>query len=90
MTTLCPKCFNGSGVTDSRSAEATIRRRRKCKVCEYRWTTYELAAPEFEETHAPLRLFNDLLELDKPNRTLIREVVRGLLATQAMKLRRVA
>lgn len=38
----CPYC-NGvdSKVTDSRSAEDSIRRRRECSACGHRFTTYE-------------------------------------------------
>lgn len=40
----CPKCSNANTkVIDSRPAEnnTTIRRRRKCEKCEYRFTTFE-------------------------------------------------
>ena len=40
----CPKCGGSkSSVVDSRQAEDgnTIRRRRKCEECHYRFTTYE-------------------------------------------------
>ena len=38
----CPYCSGGdSKVTDSRSAEDTIRRRRECVACGARFTTYE-------------------------------------------------
>ena len=40
----CPKCGgNKSSVIDSRQAEDgnTIRRRRECDECQYRFTTYE-------------------------------------------------
>ena len=40
----CPKCGgNKSSVVDSRQAEdgKTIRRRRECDECHYRFTTYE-------------------------------------------------
>lgn len=40
----CPRCaYNGSRVIDSRPADdgTTIRRRRECESCEYRFTTYE-------------------------------------------------
>ena len=40
----CPKCgANKSSVIDSRQAEegSTIRRRRVCEECQYRFTTYE-------------------------------------------------
>lgn len=40
----CPRCANnGSRVIDSRPSDEgmTIRRRRECENCEYRFTTYE-------------------------------------------------
>lgn len=40
----CPRCsHNGSRVVDSRPSDegATIRRRRECENCQYRFTTYE-------------------------------------------------
>lgn len=40
----CPRCaHNGSRVVDSRPSDdgATIRRRRECENCGYRFTTYE-------------------------------------------------
>ena len=41
---ICPACqFNGSRVVDSRPADATrsIRRRRECEACSFRFTTFE-------------------------------------------------
>ncbi len=41
---LCPKCkHNGSKVIDSRPADEgrSIRRRRECEDCQYRFTTFE-------------------------------------------------
>lgn len=40
----CPKCkYNGSKVIDSRPADdgRSIRRRRECESCQYRFTTFE-------------------------------------------------
>jgi transcriptional repressor NrdR len=40
----CPRCENdGTRVIDSRDLESgsTIRRRRECEACSYRFTTYE-------------------------------------------------
>jgi transcriptional repressor NrdR len=40
----CPRCeATGTRVIDSRDLEggSTIRRRRECEACEYRFTTYE-------------------------------------------------
>lgn len=41
---LCPAChYNGTRVVDSRPAEEnrSIRRRRECEQCAYRFTTFE-------------------------------------------------
>jgi len=48
----CPSCkkFN-IGTTDTRPSRRIpqcIRRRRSCKSCQYRWTTYELDKDIFE------------------------------------------
>lgn len=40
----CPACrYNGTRVVDSRPAEenSSIRRRRECEECNYRFTTFE-------------------------------------------------
>lgn len=40
----CPRCaYSGSRVVDSRPSEdaTTIRRRRECEKCDFRFTTYE-------------------------------------------------
>jgi len=41
---LCPVCASPSAVIDSRHASGVCRRRRKCKACNQRWTTYEVPA----------------------------------------------
>ncbi len=39
---VCPKCGSAdSDVIDSRTAAKSIRRRRQCQACAYRFTTYE-------------------------------------------------
>ena len=38
----CPKCHKAdSSVLDSRPLKNAVRRRRKCKTCQHRWTTWE-------------------------------------------------
>lgn len=40
---FCPKCASDqSDVTESRKTATTQRRRRRCKVCYTRWTTFEV------------------------------------------------
>jgi transcriptional repressor NrdR len=41
----CPYCESDSQVIDSRPSKSGIRRRRVCKVCARRFTTYERVAP---------------------------------------------
>lgn len=46
----CPNCFSiSSKVSDTRNTthHITIRRRRECKNCEYRWTTYEIDSEKY-------------------------------------------
>lgn len=39
----CPKCgYDDSKVTDSRGVHESIRRRRQCLECGYRFTTFEI------------------------------------------------
>ena len=40
----CPRCHSDTQVIDSRAADGAIRRRRACKQCEHRFTTYERIA----------------------------------------------
>lgn len=41
----CPKCnFKRTIVVDSRSSNNTIKRRRECTACGYRFSTYESVA----------------------------------------------
>jgi len=48
----CPCCGERPALTvDSRAAPrlgTVVRRRRACRNCGHRWTTYELPAHEFE------------------------------------------
>jgi transcriptional repressor NrdR len=41
----CPYCGKKSMVVDTRSAGDSIRRRRECRTCGQRFTTYERLAP---------------------------------------------
>jgi len=40
----CGLCGGKSTVTDTRPWRGSIRRRRKCLGCDYRWTTIEVPA----------------------------------------------
>lgn len=68
----CPKCaYNGSRVVDSRPSEDanTIRRRRECENCDYRFTTYE----RVEET--PLLVVKKNGDREEFNRS---KILRGI------------
>lgn len=56
---LCPKCGKKSEVIDSRLNVDynAVRRRRRCKICGYRFTTYE--SIEFEK---PKRIRKEKIE----------------------------
>lgn len=50
---ICPHCGGDTGVTDSRpSGNNTIRRRRRCRGCDLRFTTYEVVAEQNPEEMA--------------------------------------
>ena len=43
---LCPECKkSGTKVLDSRNEKRFVRRRRECKRCKFRFTTYERIEP---------------------------------------------
>ena len=59
--TLCPKCGSSSiYVTDSRKDCGRIRRRKKCNMCDFRFTTYEVPAIEFVKIQKTLHLIAEL------------------------------
>ncbi len=39
----CPACDGPTGVVDSRGSAQTVRRRRVCRTCGYRVTTWEMS-----------------------------------------------
>ena len=68
----CPRCsYNGSRVVDSRPADdgSTIRRRRECENCQYRFTTYD----RIEET--PLLVVKKNGDREEFNRA---KILRGI------------
>lgn len=50
---LCPKCDSNTSVIDSRVTMASVRRRRCCKMCRYRFTTYEYGPGEWDKLPLP-------------------------------------
>jgi transcriptional repressor NrdR len=47
----CPRCERPTSILETRKAEggAALRRRRECRSCGHRFTTYERAVPEVLE-----------------------------------------
>lgn len=41
----CMRCHGDSRVIDTNDAPGSIRRRRQCLECGWRWTTYERVEP---------------------------------------------
>ena len=67
----CPKCGGALIVLDVRNDSKIInstRRRRVCKSCEYRFTTYELDEEEFRRFKTTLNRYekirNVVLEME--------------------------
>ncbi len=58
----CPSCGGTTGVTDSRPKPAAIKRRRKCEICGFRFTTIEVIAAMYPEQalHKVARLIASL------------------------------
>ena len=54
---ICPSCrSNDVGVIETRTFSeennAPVRRRRKCKTCNHRWTTYEISEESMRQMRA--------------------------------------
>lgn len=44
----CPVCASSmTTVVNSRPIDVSVRRRRQCVKCDYRWSTYEISAEAF-------------------------------------------
>jgi transcriptional regulator NrdR family protein len=63
---LCEKCDGKSMVFDTRTIGPTVRRRRKCLSCGWRWSTAEV----------PLATFKEIKRAEKPAHQL-QGVVHG-------------
>ena len=44
----CPKCGRWMSVVDSRPHEDTVRRRRRCKSCGKKLSTYEVSRDQLD------------------------------------------
>jgi C4-type Zn-finger protein len=53
---LCPECkANVLVVIDSRTIDNVVRRRRKCRACQFKFTTYEVPREVYETTTLAFR-----------------------------------
>lgn len=58
----CPKCNSyNQTVVDSRSDEMTVKRRRKCFDCGYRFSTLEIAADRHADLLAKEQNYNRMI-----------------------------
>ena len=65
----CPRCkAYGLSITDSRPDGETIRRRRRCLNCGYRFTTYEISNEDYR----------NLKDKEKDNEALIADMLSYL------------
>jgi len=56
----CPKCKSQSRVIDtSKKTDTYVRRRRRCKACLHRWSTYEICSANIPGGIAIERLRQD-------------------------------
>lgn len=60
----CPNCnYDGVEVIDSRPAHSRIVRRRKCKTCGHKYTTWEVPADELAELRKRASALDDLRKI---------------------------
>lgn len=59
--TRCPVCKSENiYVIDSRKQEGSIRRRKLCKNCEARFTTYEVSEVEMLKIRKTIKLISEM------------------------------
>lgn len=63
----CPDCDTELDVLETRKSGTGIRRRRYCRICDHRITTYELSSYELEHAndHFITHIANLALHLDR-------------------------
>lgn len=63
----CPNCGGPTKVTDTDKGEMSIRRRRECKDCGHRFTTYEVHSAHLKTWTGILneRVIDELWETGK-------------------------
>lgn len=62
-SSMCPECESKLvAVIETRSSHGRVKRRRECKDCLRRWTTYEITAEEFDNFERWLLIFGRSLD----------------------------
>ncbi len=56
----CERCGGTTDVTDSRPVKTGVRRRRACRACGHRFTTYEGTAEAFQLAHIANEIRSDI------------------------------
>ena len=51
----CPNCGDASDVIDSQPSGNTKRRRRQCRGCGEKWTTYEMTKDQVRLLHEQVK-----------------------------------
>jgi hypothetical protein len=77
----CPNCYSSNLSTlETRATGSTQRRRRLCKDCSYRFTTYEMLQHEYDKCRGAIKLIRDVHELisPKPKTPLQTKVSRSM------------
>lgn len=78
----CPDCGSPTAVIDSRDYESYLRRRRLCKSCRKRFTTYEKVALEDSEILA----YREAYPADTRSDKQIKEILNSLEGKSAKEL----
>lgn len=71
----CPRCNQPQiQIIESRKSEDGTRRRRECKACQYRDTTYEVSSSFYQkakENEILVNKFRSLLSINLPETSLL-------------------
>jgi transcriptional regulator NrdR family protein len=60
----CPNCnYDGVETVDTRQAHTRVVRRRKCKTCEYKYTTWEMPESELADLRKRAAALDDLRKI---------------------------
>lgn len=79
----CPDCGSPTAVVDSRDYNSYLRRRRLCKSCRKRFTTYEKIALEDSELSA----YREAFPTDPRSDKQLKESIKSLEGKSAAEIR---